>query len=291
MKDEILKFLADLPPFARLPEKDLAQAVEQASVQAFPKKTILSVQGRTTLKHVYIVKEGSLELFYETENEKTLSGFLKPGEIFGGIYILMNAGLSVRTVQTVDDVTLYTLPQDVFLDLCKRHDFFYDFFAEKFRDRMSNEAYASVATSGQIQHFLSRLVPFSFLPEEEIDGVTNPLELIARLSYQLWTGYYDIALEYDVEPGFFTTGYVKYAQDYFVDGIMVHPLRSCRAATYHLIHTKNMMLEKMKVPGVIIDGDIVDLRVFNEEEALSKVEAFLETMEHYREVRKREGFS
>ena len=52
-----------------------------------------------------------------------------------------------------------------------------------------------------------------------------------------------------------------------------------------------MMLEKMKVPGVIIDGDIVDLRVFNEEEALSKVEAFLETMEHYREVRKREGFS
>lgn len=178
MKDEIFKYLANLPPFAKLPEEDLAMAAEQASVKTFPKKTILSVQGRTTLKHVYILKEGSLELFYETENEKTLSGFLKPGEIFGGIYILMNAGLSVRTVQTVDDATLYTLPQDVFLDLCKRYDFFYDFFAEKFRDRMSNEAYASVATSGQIQHFLSRLVPFSFLPEEEIDGIAAAISVI-----------------------------------------------------------------------------------------------------------------
>jgi CBS domain-containing protein len=178
MKDEIFKYLANLPPFAKLPEEDLAMAAEQASVKTFPKKTILSVQGRTTLKHVYILKEGSLELFYETENEKTLSGFLKPGEIFGGIYILMNAGLSVRTVQTVDDATLYALPQDVFLDLCKRYDFFYDFFAEKFRDRMSNEAYASVATSGQIQHFLSRLVPFSFLPEEEIDGIAAAISVI-----------------------------------------------------------------------------------------------------------------
>ncbi|MBW2439883.1 MAG: cyclic nucleotide-binding domain-containing protein [Deltaproteobacteria bacterium] len=178
MKDEIFKYLANLPPFAKLPEEDLAMAAEQASVKTFPKKTILSVQGRTTLKHVYILKEGSLELFYETENEKTLSGFLKPGEIFGGIYILMNAGLSVRTVQTVNDATLYTLPQDVFLDLCKRYDFFYDFFAEKFRDRMSNEAYASVATSGQIQHFLSRLVPFSFLPEEEIDGIAAAISVI-----------------------------------------------------------------------------------------------------------------
>ena len=128
MKDEIYKFLAKLPPFDRMPQEDLAKASEQISVKTYPKKTILSVQGRTILEHIYIIKEGSLELFYETENEKTLSGFLKPGEIFGGIYILMNAGLSVRTVQAVDDATLYTLPQKIFLDLCKRYDFFYDFF-------------------------------------------------------------------------------------------------------------------------------------------------------------------
>ncbi len=178
MKDEILQFLSNLPPFTSLPEKELLQVAEHASEKTYPNKTILSVQGRTTLEHVYLIKDGSLELFYETGDERTLSGFLGPGEIFGGIYILMNAGLSVRTVQTVKKTTLYTLPQNVFLDLCTQYDFFYEYFAEMFRDRMSNEAYASVATSGQIQHFLSRLAPFSFLPEEEIDQIAAAISII-----------------------------------------------------------------------------------------------------------------
>ena len=106
MKDEILQFLSDLTPFSRLPKEKLTQVAEKVSVKTYPKKTILSVQGRTTLECVYIIKKGSLELFYETEDERKLSGFLQPGEIFGGIYILMNAGLSVRTVQTVENATL-----------------------------------------------------------------------------------------------------------------------------------------------------------------------------------------
>ena len=47
----------------------------------------------------------------------------------------------------------------------------------------------------------------------------------------------------------------------------------------------------MKVPGVVIEGDIVDLLVFNEQEALSKIEAFIETMDHYREERKKAGLA
>ncbi len=178
MKDEILQFLMDLSPFSELPEEELAQVASQASIKKYPKKTTLSVQGRTTLECVYIIKKGSLELFYEIENKKTLSALLQPGEIFGGIYILMNAGLSVRTVQTVDDATLYSLPQNVFLELCARHDFFYDYFAEKFRDRMSYEAYASVATSVQVQHLLSRLVPFTFLTEEEIERTAAAISIV-----------------------------------------------------------------------------------------------------------------
>ena len=178
MKNEIVAFLADLPPFSKLPEKELSRVVGKVSMKTYPQKTVLSVQGRTTLDCVYIIQKGSLELFYETDGGKTLSGFLRPGESFGGICILMNAGLSVRTVQTVDDATLFTLPQNVFLDLCTRYDFFYAYFAEKFRDRMSNEAYASIATSGQVQHLLSRLVPFSFLPEEEVDRIAASISII-----------------------------------------------------------------------------------------------------------------
>ena len=56
---------------------------------------------------------------------------------------------------------------------------------------------------------------------------------------------------------------------------------------YIYLSTKNILEEKLKIPGVMIDGDIVDFRVFNEEEALSKMEAFVETMDNYREQRKK----
>ncbi len=147
------------------------------SLEIFPKNIVLSVQGKTKLESVYIIKEGSLELFYETGGEKELTGHLKPGEIFGGICILMNAGISVRTVKIVADATLYTLPQKVFLEICARHNFLYEYFAAKFRKRMSDETYSSVAVAGQVQHFLSRLVPFSFLSEEEINKVSKEISI------------------------------------------------------------------------------------------------------------------
>jgi hypothetical protein len=57
------------------------------------------------------------------------------------------------------------------------------------------------------------------------------------------------------------------------------------------LHTKNTLENKLKIPGVVIDGDIIDLRVFNEKEAFSKMEAFVETMDHYREERKKAGIA
>ena len=177
MKDQIYQFLSQTPPFSELSEKQLLRVAAEMSVEIFPKNTILSVQGKTKLESIYIIKEGSLELFYETGGEKELIGFLKPGEIFGGICILMNAGISVRTVKVVDDATLYTLPQKVFLEICDRHSFLYEYFAAKFRKRMSDETFSSVAVAGQTQHFLSRLVPFSFLSEENIDKISKEISI------------------------------------------------------------------------------------------------------------------
>lgn len=127
------------------------------------------------------------------------------------------------------------------------------------------------------------------VPEEELDGVADPLERIARLSYRKWTENADVARKYEVDPCFFMGAYLQYAQDYRADGLFAHPLMSCRPATYTLLHTKNLLEDRLKVPGVVVDGDIIDLRVFNEGEAFSKIEAFVETMEHYRELRKEAG--
>jgi benzoyl-CoA reductase subunit B len=127
------------------------------------------------------------------------------------------------------------------------------------------------------------------IPEEELASVTSPLEKIARLSYRKWTEYNDVGVKYSVDAGVFGGAYLQYASDYRADGFLAHPLMSCRPATYTLLSTRNLLEEKLQVPGVVIPGDIIDLRVFDEEQALSMIEAFLETMDLYREKRKAAG--
>ncbi|MGD9290418.1 MAG: DUF294 nucleotidyltransferase-like domain-containing protein [Desulfobacterales bacterium] len=178
MKEQIYQFLSQTSPFSKLPENELIRVAGEISVEIFPKNIVLSVQGKTKLEQVYIIKEGSLELFYETNGKKELTGSLEPGDIFGGITILMNAGVSVRTVKVLADATLYTLPQSVFLEICARNNFLYEYFAAKFRKRMSDETYSSIAVAGQVHHLLSHLAPFSFLPEEEIETVSKEFSII-----------------------------------------------------------------------------------------------------------------
>jgi benzoyl-CoA reductase/2-hydroxyglutaryl-CoA dehydratase subunit BcrC/BadD/HgdB len=128
------------------------------------------------------------------------------------------------------------------------------------------------------------------IPEEQLEKVTDPLEIIARLTYGKYTEFYGIARKYDFSTSR-TSPYAMAASEYRADGMMCHPLISCRPATYELLSTKNILEQRFKVPAVIIEGDIVDLRVFNEEEALSKMEAFVETMDDYRQQRKEAGMT
>ena len=123
------------------------------------------------------------------------------------------------------------------------------------------------------------------------NSVTDPLETIARLTYQWLTEYYGVAKKYDVAPGFIMAPYLQWAEDYRADGIMIHSLLSCRPGTFTLLHARNTLEEKLNVPGVVLEGDIVDLRVFNKDDALANIEIFVQTMDHYREIRKNAGMA
>ena len=178
MPDEVLTFLSKQSPFSNLPQTELKRISEAVTTENYSSGYNLSIQGRTSLDHVYIVKEGVLELFSESDGEKEMSGLLKKGKIFGGISLLMNAGISVRSVNVLEDTTLYVVPEKVFLDICTLHTDFYEFFAERFRKRMLNKSYASVVAAGQALHFLHELAPFSFLPEEDIEKMAAAVSII-----------------------------------------------------------------------------------------------------------------
>jgi benzoyl-CoA reductase/2-hydroxyglutaryl-CoA dehydratase subunit BcrC/BadD/HgdB len=79
---------------------------------------------------------------------------------------------------------------------------------------------------------------------------------------------------------------LKHISDYQVDGVVLHVLLTCRATSAGLQMLKQRMLDVLKVPALIIEGDIIDVNAFNAAEALRNAEAFEETMDHYRKVRR-----
>lgn len=169
MTSEPLDLLAVVAPFDRLPPEVQAETATQLSLMTFPAGTILAVQGRTTLEHLLILKSGALDIFFEQEGRRTLQGRLTRGAIFGGISLLMNAGLSIRSVQVEAEAAVYRLPRAAFLSLCRRFPSFQDYFTAAFAERMRNESYAAAIAASQVTSFLGRLPPFSFLPEEELE--------------------------------------------------------------------------------------------------------------------------
>lgn len=133
---------------------------------------------------------------------------------------------------------------------------------------------------------------WAYHPPRPIDlsKVSEPLERIARHTYQYFSGFFKDAYKDAEYMGYFAYPYMKYAQEYQCDGVVLHTLLTCRTATNHLMLVQDRLLQKLKVPSMVVEGDIIDLKLFNPAETLRKAETFEETMEHYRRVRNKEGF-
>lgn len=165
-------------PFSLLPQSEIDLVLRSLGTESVPAGTILFLRGRSRVKHLHIVHSGILELHDNRPEEKPPVRSLQEGEIFGGISILMNSGIAVRTVKATRDVTTYTLPGEIFLDLCRRFPGFAKYFVDLFSSRMLDDSYASLIVTDRAVQFLSGTVPFSFLPESEITRIASELSVV-----------------------------------------------------------------------------------------------------------------
>ena len=83
--------------------------------------------------------------------------------------------------------------------------------------------------------------------------------------------------------------HLKHIRDHKCDGVILHVLLTCRATSFGLQLLKERLLDVCKVPALVIEGDIIDTSLFNPAEAMRQAEAFEETMDHYKKVRKELG--
>lgn len=141
MEQRLIQFLSDVPPFHILTENRLSELASSLKKSHHFKDMVLFVQNKTMLNYIYIVLEGRLEQYILDSNEKTLKGFLSQKDVYGGLSILFNKGLSIRTVRSLEDTTFYRLSKDIFLDLCTEEEEFTKFFTENFSQKMMKKTY------------------------------------------------------------------------------------------------------------------------------------------------------
>ncbi|MHB1419192.1 MAG: 2-hydroxyacyl-CoA dehydratase subunit D [Bacillota bacterium] len=109
-------------------------------------------------------------------------------------------------------------------------------------------------------------------------GVSDPLERIA------WNNFGHSAhlrRRANLEGGsqhYAAQQYVEWAKDYQLDGAVFHRLLSCRAASYFMKYSSNLLWDMRQIPSITIDGDMTDIRVYDETKMKMKVDAFLELL-------------
>ncbi len=68
-------------------------------------------------------------------------------------------------------------------------------------------------------------------------------------------------------------------REYQVDGLVIHSARSCKPYSVGQYDIKRLLLERLGIPSVVIEADITDSRAYSEEQTLTRLNAFFETME------------
>ncbi|UEG52362.1 DUF294 nucleotidyltransferase-like domain-containing protein [Mucilaginibacter daejeonensis] len=140
--NERVKYLQRFEPFNLLPLEVLEGVAEQLQEIRYPKDKVIYQQEVSKLKGVDIIVKGEYEsFFYDSVQTKRLVEHHQPGFCFGGVSVLLNRRLSLRTVIAKKGTLVYFLHRKDFRALCKAYEDFFLYFTAEFGRRMQNEEF------------------------------------------------------------------------------------------------------------------------------------------------------
>ncbi len=131
-------------PLSLFPENEQKKMEKEFSIEKFSKDHVVFEQEITKVEKLYILSKGLAKYYYEQNNKQILTGELKPGNNFGGISILLNDSVSIRSLIALEDCVFTTITADAFLKLCKNNQGFQDYFTNEFGRCMLNKSFAGI---------------------------------------------------------------------------------------------------------------------------------------------------
>lgn len=131
-------------PFSLLPKQNQKKLTTAFSYEKVKRDTVLLEQEITSVEKVYILSKGHARYYFELNTTKILTGELNEGDNFGGISILLNDAVSIRSLKTLEDCVFITLKADYFLTVCKANPKFQNYFTSEFGKCMLNKSFAGI---------------------------------------------------------------------------------------------------------------------------------------------------
>ncbi len=127
--------------FEALPDEALQRLASKTQIDYVGRGVQFLTQGESRLEQVYLVKEGAIALFDEPEDEGAWD-ILDEGRLYGGLSILRNKGVSLRSARTLEDTFFYLIPKESFIEICGEFTHVKDYFFNRLtaRYRRSQEA-------------------------------------------------------------------------------------------------------------------------------------------------------
>jgi len=75
---------------------------------------------------------------------------------------------------------------------------------------------------------------------------------------------------------FQTDALVHMVDDYAADGVVYHPIKSCRTVSTGLADTRRALMARRDIPSLFVESDMMDKRVVSEAQMKNRIDAFFE---------------
>jgi len=117
-------------------------------------------------------------------------------------------------------------------------------------------------------------------PVEIPANVTNPIERMAWRFYDSMTRGHEKARKRSGDTN--VEWFLDLIDDYKLDGVVFHQAMTCRTIHTGQLHQINILKKYSDKPVLMLEGDIIDVRNYNQAATHDKVDAFIETLEAYK---------
>ncbi|MEK7314847.1 MAG: 2-hydroxyacyl-CoA dehydratase family protein [Candidatus Eisenbacteria bacterium] len=83
---------------------------------------------------------------------------------------------------------------------------------------------------------------------------------------------------------FQTSALARMIDEYAADGIVFHPVKSCRTVSTGLADNRRALMELRDIPSLFVESDMMDRRVVSEAQLKNRVDAFFEGLASRRQI-------